>query len=211
MKKIFISVFLAILIMATSSFAIDALGSGFGCLTTAKSHEQGTGDLGFAIGLGDNATSFAGSLKYGLSSYTDGRIKIGMFDPDYGDAGFMIGGDFFYQMFSVQENPDRPFDMAPGGFFEYIDFEGGSVFEIGAQVVGSYDFEMSSGRLLIPYARFNMRMESISADGGGSNSELKFGVNGGVCFELSELIKLYGEFQLDGNDGVFFGLDYNVL
>ena len=211
MKKIIISVFVAVLMMATGSFAVPAVGSGFGCLTTAKSHVQGAGDLGFAIGLGDNATSFVGSLKYGLSAYTDGRIKIGMYDPDYGDAGFMVGGDFLYQMFSVAENPDRPFDMAPGGFFEYIDFEGGSVFELGAQVIGSYDFEMDNGNIIAPYARFNLRMESISADHGGSESELKFGINGGVCFQVSELIKLYGEFQFDGNDGVFFGLDYNVL
>ncbi|MFZ5980271.1 MAG: hypothetical protein ACOYVF_06520 [Candidatus Zixiibacteriota bacterium] len=211
MKKIIISVIVTILTLSASSFAIPAVGSGFGCLTTAQSHAQGTGDLGFAIGLGDNATTFIGSLKYGLSTYTDGRIKVGMYDPDYGDAGFMIGGDFLYQMFSVRENPNRPFDMAPGGFFEYIDFEGGSVFELGAQIIGSYDFEMTGGSILSPYARFNMRMESISADGGGSESELKFGINGGVCFQVSELIKLYGEFQFDGNDGVFFGLDYNVL
>ena len=199
------------LIMATNSLAVPAFGTGSGCLTTAKSHEQGVGDLGFALGIGDNSTSFFGSFEYGFSTYTDGRIKIGMLDPDGGETGIMIGGDFLYQMFSVQENMDRPFDMAPGAFFEYINLDGGSILEIGGQVVGSYDFDMSNGRILSPYARFNLRMESISADGGGSNSELKFGINGGVCFEVSDLIKLYGEIQLDGNDGLFLGLDYNVL
>ena len=211
MKKLIIIAFVLAIFAGGNVLAIDAAGSAFGCLSTAKALGQGKGNLGGGIGLGNNATSFFGSFDYGLSAYTNGRLKLGLYDPDGGDAGFVLGGDFRYQMLSMADNPDNPFDLAPGGFFEYIDFEGGSVFEIGAMAIGSYPFEMSNGKILSLYGRFNLRLESYSSDGGGSDSELKFGLNGGVCFEISELVKLYGEFQLDGNDGLFFGIDYNVL
>ena len=211
MKKIFVITLVAGIFLGGNVLAIDAFGSAFGCLTTAKALGQGKGNLGFNIGLGDNGTSFNGTFDYGLSAYTNGRLKFGIFDPDFGDAGIAFGGDFRYQMFSVTENNDHPFDMAPGAFLEYVDFEGGSIFEIGAMMIGSYPFETSGGRILAPYARFNLRLEHYSSDGGGSDSELKFGINGGVSFEISDLIKLYGEFQIDGNDGIFFGLDYNIL
>ena len=211
MKKIVIITFVLAILMGGNVIAIDAAGSAFGCLTTAKALGQGKGYLSGGIGLGDNATSFFGSFDYGLSNYTNGRLRLGLYDPDVGDAGIVFGGDFRYQMLSLEENPDHPFDLAPGGFLEYIDFEGGSVFEIGAMAIGSYPFVTSSGKILAPYARFNLRLEHYSYDGFDSESELKFGLNGGVCFEVSELVKLYGEFQLDGNDGIFFGVDYNVL
>jgi hypothetical protein len=211
MKKVIIITFTIAVLASGNVLAIDAAGSGFGCLTTAKALGQGKGYLGGAIGLGDNATSFFGSFDYGLSTYTNGRLKLGIYDPDMGDAGFVFGADFRYQMLSISENPNNPFDLAPGGFLEYIDYEGGSVFEIGAMVIGSYPFETSGGNILAPYARFNLRLEHYSSDGGGSDSKLKFGLNGGVCFEISDMVKLYGEFQLDGNDGLFLGVDYNVL
>jgi hypothetical protein len=49
---------------------------------------------------------------------------------------------------------------------------------------------------------------STSAD---SNSDIKFGLNGGVAWDLTRLMRLYGEFQLDGNDGVFFGIEFGVM
>jgi hypothetical protein len=211
MKKVFIIAFVLSVFIGGNTLAVDAVGSAFGCLSTAKALGQGKGNLGFAIGLGDNATSFVGSFDYGLSTYTNGRIKFGIYDPDAGDAGFAIGGDFRYQMFSVAENPNRPFDLAPGGFFEYLDAEWGSIIEAGALVIGSYPFKTPGGSIIAPYAKFNLRIESISPEFGDSETELKFGFNGGICFEASELIKLYGEFQIDGNDGIFLGLDYNIL
>jgi len=211
MKKVIILTFVLAIFLGGNVFAIDAAGSAFGCLSTAKALGQGKGYLGGGIGLGSNATSFFGTFDYGLSTYTNGRLKLGLYDPDGGDAGLVLGGDFRYQMLSIAEDPDKPFDLAPGGFFEYIDFEGGSIFELGAMAIGSYPLELSSGNILSLYGRFNLRLEHYSADGGGSDSELKFGLNGGVCFEVSELVKLYGEIQLDGNDGLFLGIDYNVL
>jgi hypothetical protein len=47
--------------------------------------------------------------------------------------------------------------------------------------------------------------------GDDSESNLEVGLNGGVRWGLTETVSLFGEFQLDGNDGVFFGLNLGVI
>ena len=91
MKKLIIIAFVLAIFAGGNVLAIDAAGSAFGCLSTAKALGQGKGYLGGGIGLGNNATSFFGSFDYGLSTYTNGRLKLGLYDPDGGDAGFVLG------------------------------------------------------------------------------------------------------------------------
>jgi hypothetical protein len=215
MKK-FLIVFLAGTLLATSS-AVAAGGSAFGCLTTAKALGQGKGDLGAAIGLAD-ATSFTGSLAYGLSKYSDGRIKLGLYDPGGGaDTKLVFGVDYKWQFWSYGPETKHPFDFATGAFLEYIDLEGISILQIGGQLLGSYPIAMSNGGNLTPYGRLNARLESISwdlpptAEGDDSESNLELGLHVGVQWEMSPTVALYGELQLDGNDGLFLGIDFNVM
>ena len=214
MKRIIV---LAVVLSVCLSSAVlaDAAGSAFGTLTTARALGQGRASFGGGVGLGDNATSFFGTFTYGLSQYTDGRLKVGLTDADYSDTKLTIGGDFKWQFWTYGENVAQPFDFAVGGFFEYADYDQSSVFQVGGQLIGSYPITLRRGGTLAPYGRFNARLESVSYDipNGRSDSEsnLKVGLNAGLGWEMTPTVSLYGEFQLDGNDGVFFGMDFNVM
>ncbi|HVP06696.1 MAG TPA: hypothetical protein VMS71_02560 [Candidatus Acidoferrum sp.] len=212
MRKVILATALIVLV-ASYAFA-DGFGSAFGALTTAQSLGQGRGNLGLGVGLAD-ATSFFGTFTYGLSKYMDGRLKIGFRDDV--NTKITLGADFKYQFWNVGEGSRAPFDGALGGFFEFVDLDAVSVFQVGAQFIGSYPFHLSRGGTLSPYGKFNIRIESASYDlpinlaGDKSKTDLRAGLNGGVKWTATPTIDLYGEFQIDGNDGVFFGVDFNVM
>jgi hypothetical protein len=144
-----------------------------------------------------------------MSKYFDGRLKLGLIDTDFGDTEVVFGADFKYQFWSVAGTVPKSFDMAFGGFLEYVDISSFSVLQLGGHLIGSYPFTLANGSVLSPYGRFNIRLESYS--NGTSDSEIKFGLNGGVEWQATNTLSLFGEFQIDGNDGIFFGLAYDVL
>lgn len=216
MKKI-LKATIVILALVSNSQA-GSVGSSFGCLTTAHAIGQGKGNFLGGVGIAD-ATSVFGRFDYGLSAYTTGGLKLGLVDADGADTKLTLGADFRYQFMSttgakgVKQNP---LDMAFGGFFEYADFGSVSAMQIGGQLLGSLPMTLQGGTVLTPYGRFVIRLESIDRDSGspgksGSNSELEFGLNGGVKWELSRTMNMYFEFQLDGNDGLFFGLEFPIM
>ena len=103
MRKICLSTVLLVLLFSVSSFAVDAVGSMFGTLSTAQALGQARGDLGGGVGIAD-ATSFFGTFTYGLSQYMDGRIQAGMYDfGDGADAEFAFGADLKYQVWNVDD------------------------------------------------------------------------------------------------------------
>ncbi len=193
--------------LAAHASAQSAAGSAFGSLTTATTLGQGHGNFGGGVGIAD-ATSVFGTFTYGLSKYTDGRIRLGFRDDV--DAELTFGADFKWQFWNVGQGRREPLDMALGGFFEYTDFGPLSVFQFGGQLFASHPFQLSRSGALSPYGRFNARMESFSG-GGASETELEFGLNAGVAWQATPAVALFGEFQLDGNDGVFFGIDFNIM
>lgn len=203
MKKILGTISL-VLILVSPSIAFDAHGSAFGNLATAPASGAGQARLVGAVGAAD-ATSFVGSFAYGMSRYIDGRLKLGLVS-DNNNTELVFGADLKYQIWSMDDIASHPFDLAVGGLFEFVSFDGSSTTQVGGFGLGSYPIRMRNERLVSPYSRFDLRLESW-----GSRSELKFGFHGGVRFEASEFISLYGEFQLDGNDGVFLGLDYRIM
>jgi len=215
MKRFAVLVVFMSLGLSTAVLA-DAAGSAFGNLTTAQAIGQGAASFGGGVGLGDNATSFFGSFTYGLSQYTDGRLRVGLVDADNSDAQLSIGGDFKWQFWNYGKESGQPFDFAVGAFFEYVDYDYISVFQVGGQLIASYPIQLRRGGVLAPYGRFNARIESLSWDDSrfaddDSESNLEVGLNGGLAWEMTPTVSLYGEFQLDGNDGVFFGIDFNVM
>jgi len=214
MKKTLVLALLAAFVVA-GSVSADSMGSAFGTLTTARALGAGRAAFGAGVGIAD-ATSFFGSFTYGLSNYTDGRIKVGLIDHDGADAELTIGADFKWQFWSYGPNSKNPFDFAVGAFFEYADIERFSVFQVGGQLIGSYPISLRTGGTLAPYGKFNARLESISWDDhfpgrDDSESNLEVGLNGGLQWQMTSDIALYGEFQIDGNDGVFFGIDLAVI
>jgi len=211
MKKLVVISMALIAFATTNALAYDAHGSAFGSFAIAKASGQGKGALGSGVGIADNATSVIGWFNYGLSEYVDGRVKIGILDPDNGDSKVTLGADIRYQFWDIGDIIKRPFDMAFGGFFEYVDYDFRSVWQLGGQAIGSYPFEQKNGTTITPYGRFNIRLEGYSPEIGDSDTEIKFGINGGVAWKITQTINIYGEFQIDGNDGIFLGIDFGVL
>jgi len=215
MKKCTLVLVIALLLTATS-YADGSFGSAFGTLTTARALGQGNGTFGFGVGLADN-TSFVGTFNYGLSEYSDGRLKLGFVDPGAGDAEITLGADYKWQFWNVNANSKNPFDFAVGMFMEYVGFDPYSVLQFGGQLIGSYPVALKKGGTLTPYARFNARVEWISWDlplhvsGDDSESNLEVGLNGGVQWQMTSTVALYTEFQIDGNNGVFVGIDFGVM
>ena len=216
MKKCTLVLASALSLMAATGFADGSVGSAFGTLTTARALGQGNGTFGFGVGMADN-TSFVGSFNYGLSEYSDGRLKLGFVDPGAGDAEITFGADYKWQFWNVGPNSKHPFDFAVGMFVEYVGYDRLSAFQFGGQLIGSYPVALKRGGTLTPYARFNARVESISwdeprqASGDDSESNLEVGLNGGVQWQMTPTVALYTEFQIDGNDGIFIGIDFGVM
>lgn len=212
MKKMMIAAVALALILPVSGSAIDAAGSAFGNLQTAQPVGAGKGNFSGGVGIAD-ATSFFGTFTYGLSTYMDGRLKLGLIDADGSDTKFTFGTDFKWQIWDYQPNGKYPFDMAVGGLFEYTSFGNSNfdldVLQLGGFALGSYPVALNSGGSISPYGRASIRMERVSRN--GSESSLEFGFHGGVSWSPSNATTLYGEFQIDGNDGVFFGIDFNVM
>lgn len=226
--KITVFVIVALLVLAPVALA-ESVGSSFGSLTTAQTAGKGQTSFNGLIGLADY-TSFGGAFGFGLSDKMDARLKIGMLDVDYFDNALVLGADMKYQIWNLSDmsNPlkDKPFDMAVGGFFEWASWDSDpsgfidsqSVFQIGAHIIGSKTFQMSNNTTLTPYGRLNLRNETISISfasqpgfpgGDASDSHISVGLNGGVAWGVSQQIALYGELQIDGNDGLFLGMDYH--
>lgn len=212
MKKAFV-IFIFVTLVG-GSVSADGVGSAFGALTTARTQGQGRIDLGIGAGIADATTVFA-TLEFGLSQYTDFRGKLGLYDDDFDDVDFAVGADLKWQFWDMAQGRREPFDMSFGAMFEYIKPEYASVIEIGGFVIGSYPFVLENAGTLSPYARFNVRLESVSWDDDfpghdDSDTDIRFGINGGAAWEASDFITIFGEFQIDGNDGVFLGVNFNL-
>jgi len=217
MKRVIIAA-AAVALFATT-VAAEGAGSAFGALSTGRAIGQGAGYFSVGIGAAD-LTSVVGQFDYGMSRFTTMRLKFGFADAGGNtDLSAALGAEFRWQLWSTDSVSRNQFDMSLGGLFEYYKFDYGSgsnfsVLQLGGFVLGSYGFKMSNGRMLSPYGRFNIRVEDKKVEVGtlsGSNSDLEFGFNGGVSYELTETINAYGEIQLDGNDGFFFGLEFMVM
>jgi len=45
----------------------------------------------------------------------------------------------------------------------------------------------------------------------GSDSNLEIGITAGVQWIWTPNVSLFGEVQIDGNDGLFLGVDFGIL
>lgn len=197
------------LLAVSSATAGNGRGSTYGGLMVAKSYGQQRGTIGISGGLADN-NAISGWFGYGMSKYIDGRVHLGFWDS--GPKTFlMLGGDFKWQFWSVDEGPRYPIDMAVGGFIEYEDKDRGSYLQLGSHLVASYPFKLYEHGVLSPYGRLNVRLYRESIEPSSSNSDIKFGLNGGAAWDATNALRFYGEFQIDGNDGVFFGVEFVVM
>jgi hypothetical protein len=232
MKRMLLTV-AALLAFATTALA-DNFGSTFGALTTASATGRGETYLGGRVGIAD-ATSFVASIGRGFTDKADGRFKMGLIDDELFKTELILGADLKWQVWNVETPAAQgqtaaskyPFDLAVGPFAEWVKFgfdnnlvlESETVFQLGAQIVGSYPVHLKNGALLSPYSRINLRNEWYSANlapgvpstGGLTDSHLALGFNRGLAWRPRGMTTVfYGEIQIDGNDGVFLGADFRL-
>ena len=237
-----LTVFTAVMLLLIVPIAgAESIGSFFGTFTTGESMTKGHIRLSGGVGVAD-ATSVGGMLAYSFSDDVDGRIKLGLVDDALFETGIAVGTDFKWQVmrkteptaYSATSDPgaapserkNSPFDLAVGGFIEWVNMDFGgdlfvesqTVWQVGAQAIASYPFILKNGTKLSPYGRLNLRHESYSLDlvpgtldgYDISDSQLALGMNAGVAWSVTDVIVLYGELQLDGNDGVFLAIDFGM-
>ena len=209
-KKLLVCTIILVISIAPMTIA-GSFGIASGNIATADACGFGIGHFGGIVGLGDKFTSFIGTLNYGFSQYTEGRVKFGFSDADGVDATILIGADLKYEYLDYYDaNRPAPFDLAFGGFFEWADYDNASLLQIGGNIIGSIPYRFNGGQRLIPYGRVNLRLERVSARG-NSDSNLELGINFGTKFELSGDLAFYGEIQVDGNTGLFLGTELRAF
>ncbi len=192
MKRVLFAAVGLVIALGANASAVGANGSAFGNMTTATTLGQGVGNFGGGVGIADATSAFA-TFTYGLSKYTDGRLKLGLLN-EFSTTRLTFGADFKWQFWTAGAGRREPFDMAFGGAFEYVDLHGYSVFQIGGNIIGSYPFRMGNGSTLSPYGRFNIRVEAASGTN-VSSSNLDFGLNTGVAWAATKTVTFYGELQ----------------
>ncbi len=90
MKRMLVTFAMGFSVLCAAGAVHAAAGSAFGALATADPVGQGKAELGFGLGLAD-ATSFIGSLNYGMSEDLNGRLKLALYDGDGSDTEFVLG------------------------------------------------------------------------------------------------------------------------
>ncbi len=237
MKKTILTV--ALLALAFSAQPVLAGGgSVFGTQSTAVAIGQGNANGAFTLGLAD-ITSFVGTFDYGMSKFTTGRLKLGFADASNSDLALSLGAEIRWQVWSIanyvgnkgsrgskgnksRKADKKPFDLSIGVMTEYLSIDNkigaftynASVFQFGGFLLGSHSFVTKGGKLITPYGRFNIRLEDTNFENSGgkvSNSDIEIGLNTGVSYQFTNTMNLYGEFQMDGNDGLFIGVDFKVM
>jgi hypothetical protein len=203
MKKSLIAVGFVVVTVFFSVSQAQFLGQ----LSTAQSPGPGNSVAGGYFGIYENAFSFFGQFRYGFANYLDGAVKVGFINIDAGpddQAGLLLGGDLKYQLLDAALGD--PFDLAVGGMTEFAVVSDFNTFSLGGSVIGSYPFEMRTGRHISPYGRFNMRMQRVS--NGVSDTDLEIEVDLGTQVELSSDWSLIGEFIIWDDIGFLLGFNY---
>jgi hypothetical protein len=236
MKKLILLTAFVLVAIAGSSVKAD-VGSAFGTQATAQSIGHRVGYFGAGIGIADY-TSVVGTFDYGLSRYTTGRLKLGFTDDgDNSDMALSMGAEVRWQLWragvgtskatgkgkKAATSVGRPLDLAVGPMIEYFKIGSSvgnfntdiSVFQFGGFVLGSKGLVTSNGHIITPYAKLNVRIEDVKVEATGfpdqSESDLRVGLGTGAAYQLSNTMNLYGEFQFDGNNGFFMGIDFKVM
>jgi hypothetical protein len=202
----------------------DASAAFFGQVTTARILERGVQDFSAFAGFFDHTTTFFGQARRGLSRDLDGGIQFGFIDREGGDVGIALGGDLKFGM--ISGNADKPLDLAIDGRAAYFNLDHFSIFEVGASLVASYPFALSSGSEITPYGAFNLRVERLSVDDVSlpdrlvlsrraastdkTDTDLELAFMTGILWEVSDLVDLLGELVIDDQIGFIFGVNFKI-
>ena len=232
MRKVL--VLIAVLLLAVPTAQADQIGSFFGNLSTANTLAKGYTAVGFRLGVA-GVNSFIGSIAHGLPARMEIKIKAGLvrggtINSELIDNELALGVDLKWQVLNVHpsSNPAKtsaPFDLAFGTFAEWLKlrFDGNpfiespSALQAGVQMIASYPIALSMGGSVAPYASANIRQEWLMEGAGPSwpssidpdFNQAAWGFHGGLSwYPRAAPLALFAEYQYDGNDGLFGGVEY---
>ena len=147
-------------------------------------------------------------------------MKLGVISESGGphfpgdNTGVLLGGDLKYQILNARSKDS--FDLSIGIGLEFSAVTDFNIFSFGANFIGSYDFDLSEGRVISPYARLNLRgqREHIEVDlpfgrASATDNDFQVGLNPGASLKVSNNLQIIGEFQFDDNFGFIGGLTYS--
>jgi hypothetical protein len=195
-----------------------------GQLTPAPTVEQGGGVLGAYLGVYEDALSVFGQFRYGIATYFDLGLKMGMIklDPGYGESntGLIVGGDVKY-WFMEQQSGD-PLDVSIGGGTEYFKISDYNLFSLGGNVIVSHEIKYAEGKSVTPFGRLNVRWEKQSfessegwfwdwKEGDRTDSDIAVAMALGAELKISAGLFLVGELEIDDNVGFVGGINYSVF
>jgi hypothetical protein len=157
-----------------------------------------TREFNFAIaGGGDYGTSGLFQWREGLGPDTHFSLDAGFTDPDYADAGFLIGGGLGQRI--MRSTPDTPIDVILTGGV-YGEF-GSSVslvrIPIGA-VVG-HTFPIEGSKLAItPYVHPRVSLDACVSDCNGLDTKVKLNFDLGADFAVTQKLSFRGAIVIGG-------------
>ena len=208
-----------ILLVLGLIFSVSVAQAQFtGQLSTARTLPIGKYDLGGYFGVYDGAFAFFGQFRGGAADHLDLGMKLGVISESRGphfpgdNTGVLLSGDLKYQLLNARSKD--PFDLSIGIGLEFSAVTDFNIFSFGANFIGSYDFDLSEGRVISPYARLNLRGQREHLDlgfpwGSVSDTDFKVGLNPGASLKVSNNLQIIGEFQFDDNFGFIGGLTYS--
>ena len=215
MKKTFVF-FMIILFTLTA----NCLAQFAGQLSTAKVTKEGGVLGGGYIGVYEDAFSIFGQIRYGFITDLDGGLKLGLLNLDPGEGfgesatGVILGGDVKYQI--LNRKVGDPLDFSFGFGMEYLNVSDYSLFSFGGNLVGSYDFELESKKVVTPYGRLNLRGERMEVTipgwtGSEDDTDFDIAFSLGCNLQITSELSMIAELQIDDNVGIIGGLSYYIF
>ncbi|MCJ7507985.1 MAG: hypothetical protein MUO85_04550 [candidate division Zixibacteria bacterium] len=215
MKKIFAFCMVFFFVLTSGCLAQFS-----GQLSTAKVTKEGGLLGGGYIGIYEDAFSIFGQVRYGFITDLDGGFKLGILNLDPGEGfgesetGVILGGDIKYQILNLKVND--PLDFSFGFGMEYLNISDYSLFSFGGNLVGSYDFELKSKKVVTPYGRLNLRGERVEVSipgwtGSKDDTDFDIAFSLGCNLQMTSELSMIAELQIDDNVGVIGGISYYIF
>ncbi len=151
-------------------------------------------------------TSLVFQWKEGLGPRSQFSVDAGIADPDFGDARFLIGGGYGYQLNRASQNADLPLDMmfTAGAYGSFGD--GLTIIRVPVGVSIGHRFPLEGNMAITPYV--HPRAALFFCSDCADETDMRINFDLGVDFELTQTLSLRGSIMFGGDDEEAFGLGF---
>jgi hypothetical protein len=174
-----------------------------------------TREFNFAIaGGGDYGTSGLFQWREGIGPDTHLSLDVGFADPDFGDAGFLLGGGIGQRI--LRSSQDTPIDVIlTGGIYGEFGIKPSFVrIPIGAVVGHRFPIE-GTKTAITPYVHPRVSLDACVSDCFGLGTKVKLNFDIGADFEVTQKLSLRGAIlvggvsEFDSQAGFGFGVAFH--